>query len=117
MKKILRLCLTIAAFVATSGRALAEEQGLLDPLAKTTPTLDALMTSLMNRIPYFLGGFAFIAILYSGAIYVLALGDTNKMEMAKKNITWVVIGILAAASVFAVIEIIIKITNPIAPVS
>jgi len=113
MKKILRLCLIIAAFVATSGRAFAQDLSSLE----ITPDYNTLVGSLMNRIPYFLGGFAFIAILYSGAIYVLALGDTNKMEMAKKNITWVIVGILAAASVFAVIEIIIKITNPIVPVS
>lgn len=102
-----------AMFSATTGRALAQDLSSLE----ITPSFNVLTASLMNRIPYFLGGFAFIAILYSGAIYVLALGDTNKMEMAKKNITWVIIGILAAASVFAVIEIIIKITNPIAPVS
>lgn len=106
MKKILHFFLTIAAFVAMSGRALAQDLSSL----QTTPDLNILMASLMNRIPYFLGGFAFIALLYSGAIYVLALGDTNKMEMAKKNITWVIIGVLAAASVFAVIEIVIKLT-------
>jgi hypothetical protein len=71
----------------------------------------ALMTSLMNRIPVFLGGFAFLALLYSGGLYLFALGDANRMEMAKKNITWTIIGILAVALVFIVIKVVIQITT------
>lgn len=71
-----------------------------------TPDIDILLPTLMNRIPVYLGGFAFIALVYSGAMYVLALGDTNKMEAAKKNITWTLIGIIAAMSVWAIIKLI-----------
>lgn len=72
--------------------------------------LTDLLNSLLNRIPYFLGGLALLALLYSGFIYVTAFGDATKMETAKKNITWTVIGIIAVAAIYAIIRIVVAIT-------
>lgn len=78
---------------------------------QVTPDYGPLLNSLMNRIPVFLGAFAFLALLYSGGIYIFALGDASRMEMAKKNITWTVVGILAVALIYIVIRIAIQITS------
>lgn len=63
------------------------------------------LSYLLNLAPYFLGGLAFLAILYSGAMYVLAFGDPTKMETAKKNLTWTIIGIVAVAGVYIMITL------------
>lgn len=84
----------------------------LDPTIAAGGSFFQLIDEVMNRLPYFLGGLAFLALLYSGAIYIGALGDPTKMEAAKKNLTWTAIGILASASVFIVIKLILWITNP-----
>ncbi len=70
-----------------------------------------LANSLINRLPYFLGGLAFVAILYSGALYILALGDPAKTETAKKNFTWTIIGIITISSIYMVISLIVYLTN------
>ncbi|MCX6809190.1 MAG: hypothetical protein NTZ65_00310 [Candidatus Berkelbacteria bacterium] len=71
----------------------------------------SLMTSIINRLPIWLGGFAFLALLYSGFIYLTSFGDATKMESAKKNLTWTVTGIIGVFSVFAIMKLIILITN------
>ena len=73
----------------------------------TNDALNNLANNLINRIPYYLGGLALLALLYSGAMYMLALGDPTKMETAKKNITWTVTGILAILAIYAVIGVIV----------
>jgi len=99
--------------------------GILAPLAtradddvaninKLNPTFGNiydLSQSITDRIPTFLGGLAFLAILYSGAIYITSFGDATKMEQAKKNLTWTVIGIIAAAAVYGIITAILWITT------
>lgn len=65
-----------------------------------------LVNSVLERLPFFLTALAFAAFLYSGAMYVFAMGDTNKMEAAKKNLTWATIGMLAMSLVLVVIKVI-----------
>ncbi len=71
-----------------------------------------LVSNMLGRIPYYLGGLALLALLYSGAIYILALGDATKMEAGKKNITWVVTGILAVFAMYAIIAIVAWLGTP-----
>jgi len=70
-----------------------------------------LANSILNRIPYFLGGLALAAIIYSGALYILALGDATKIETAKKNFSWTIVGILATMSIYMVIALIVWLTK------
>lgn len=99
--------------IIQSGTAHAQTIEDLNP----TPFKDVsqLANSLINRVPYFLGALAFLAIIYSGVLYVLALGDPSKTEMAKKNFTWTIIGVIAISSIYMVIALIVWITsnNPI----
>ena len=89
----------------------------LDPTAWSSQATSGngfwmLLSNMLDRAPYYLGGLALLALLYSGAMYVMAMGDASKMETAKKNITWVVIGIIAVASVAAVLAVIGWLANP-----
>ena len=95
---------------------LAQNLSSFDPTPDGS-TMTTLASSLLNRAPYILGGLALAALIYSGFMYMTAYGDTAKMEQAKKNITGVIIGIIAIASVSIIIKIILtvisatKITN------
>lgn len=71
-----------------------------------------LLNSILDRIPIFLGGLALLALIYSSLMYILALGDPAKMEAAKKNIGWAVVGILLASSVYLIIYLASWITRP-----
>ncbi len=73
--------------------------------------LSTVANSVLNRIPYFLGGFALLALLYSGFMYLTAFGDATKMEQAKKNISWTIIGIIAVATISIVMNLILKVLS------
>jgi len=120
-ERLLKLFLFLSGIIFLPANVLAltpEEAALrsLDPTVANVNkqgTIFELIDDVMNRLPYFLGGLAFLALLISGAIYVSSLGDPTRMEVAKKNLTWTVIGILAASTVFIAIKVILWVTNPL----
>ena len=81
----------------------------LDPTPRVS--YDVLASSLLNRAPYYLGGLALLALIYSGFMYLTAYGDATKMEQAKKNISWTIIGIIAISATSVIIDIILKIIS------
>jgi len=74
-------------------------------------TLFAMMSHILNLIPVLLGGLAFFAIIYSAILYLTAMGDPGRMEVAKKNITWIAIGVIVVASTFIIIRIVVNIVG------
>lgn len=94
-------------------------QGMDISVAKNVTGQNAIIQmaqSLLDRLPYILTILAFAALLYSGGMYVLALGDAQKQETAKKNLTWAIYGMLAMSLVLLGIKIVVFIasqTNPI----
>lgn len=62
------------------------------------------LDNITERLPFYLTGLAFIALLYSGGMYIFALGDATKMEAAKKNMTWAAIGMLVLALIGVIIR-------------
>lgn len=77
-----------------------------------TPDTTSLLDSLLNRIPVYLGALAIIALLIAGVQYAFAYGDPSKQEQAKKNISWTVIGIIAASSVTILIKLAVWFVKP-----
>ncbi len=77
-----------------------------------TPDTTSLIDSLLNRIPVYLGALAILALLIAGIQYAFAYGDAAKQEQAKKNITWTVIGIIAASSITLLIKLAIWFVKP-----
>ena len=92
---------TIVGDVAKSSAACTGENAVDSSVA-----IYRVIDSILERLPFFLTALAFVAFLFSGAMYVFAMGDTNKMEAAKKNLTWATIGMLAMSLVLVVIKII-----------
>jgi len=78
----------------------------------TASAVSGILNYILNLAPYFLGALAFLAILYSGAMYVLSFGDPTKMETAKKNLTWTIIGIVAVAGVYIMITLATGLIRP-----
>lgn len=70
-----------------------------------------MLSYFLNLMPYLLGGLAFFGLLYSSIIYLSAMGDSGKIETAKKNITWIVTGIVAIATTLIIIRIIFNIVG------
>jgi prepilin signal peptidase PulO-like enzyme (type II secretory pathway) len=71
-----------------------------DPRVGVTSALD----NIIDRLPFYLTGLAFFAFLYSGGMYIFALGDANKQETAKKNMLWTATGMVIMALIGASIR-------------
>lgn len=73
----------------------------------TLPTsIPGIATNALDWILTFAGGFAVLAIIYSGFMYITSGGDSAQAETAKKNFTWAVIGVvLIALSMFIVSQV------------
>ncbi len=96
-----------------------------DGLKKMDPTYGAFETStgssrsvvfemmsyFIDLLPVLLGALAFFAILYSAVLYLTAMGDPSRMEAAKKNITWVAMGVIAIAVTLIIINIVVNIAG------
>lgn len=70
-----------------------------------------MMSYFIDLLPVLLGALAFFAILYSAVLYLTAMGDPSRMESAKKNITWVAMGVVAIAVTLIVINIVVNIAG------
>lgn len=107
IEKIISLIFGQVAYAKTVDDLLKEG----DKTVAKNGSLLTLASSLVDRIPYILGALAVFAMMYSGFLYVMALGDPTKMESAKKNITWVFTGILAVAAIIIIMKIAINVTG------
>jgi hypothetical protein len=72
---------------------------------------EAAASSLLDRLPFFLTVLAFGSLLYSGGMYVFAMGDPTKMENAKKNLTWTAYGMIAMSTILIVIKLVAKLSS------
>lgn len=73
--------------------------------------LQVMAESFLDKLPYILTVLAFASLLFSGGMYVLAMGDATKMEQAKKNIMWTVYGMIAMSLVLVGIRIVTTIAS------
>lgn len=108
-KFILALPITLLPAIAKAGTFTSLDQ--LDPSIGGGGGIESLASSLLSRIPYFLGGLALLAILYSGAMYIFAMGDPSKFETAKKNLMWTIIGIIAVAAIYPAIAVVMYLSS------
>ena len=51
---------------------------------------------------------AVIIILISGIQYALAMGDDEKINIAKRNFKWSIIGLIIAITAYGIVEFVIK---------
>jgi len=61
------------------------------------------------------GVIAVLALVYSGVMYITSGGNEEQAAIAKKNIVWVVIGLVLIASALIIVRVIINILNSGSP--
>lgn len=95
----------------------SSELSNIDPTIKAFPgstgqsVVFSIMSYVLNLIPVLLGGLAFFAILYSAILYLGAMGDPSKIETAKKNITWIAMGVVMVALTLIIIRVVFNIVG------
>ena len=68
--------------------------------------ISELIVAVGNWLLILVGVLAVIAIIYSGIMYMTAGGDQSKAEVAKKNLTWAILGLIIALLALVIINII-----------
>lgn len=96
MLKKLTLSLTAAVLPSV---ALADEAktytaptvGILDP---TTTSISTIIEKIISWVLLFAGAIAVLFIIYAGFMYVTSAGNKERIETAKKTLTFAVIGLI-----------------------
>lgn len=123
MKKITRqlylgLGLIAAFFVMQTGVALAGDNVLCPPNAPRSEVCanqddpiagdDGLIYDAVQIISIVAGIVAVVMIMYSGYLYIAAGGDNNKIQEAKKTLTWSVVGLIVIVLARSIILFVIS---------
>ncbi len=123
-KTLLTLSLLIAIFMATSAIASAYQ---IDPTLRPTNEGFALKDEIKSQgaagaailvlqiiaggMLYFAGPIAVIMIAFSAFTMVMSGTESEKLEQAKKHLTWSIIGLIAIIFSYSLVRIIIVFIN------
>ena len=80
-----------------------------DPTGYSLDSVAQMITSVTNYALDIAGVIAFIMILYASIMYLTSYGEESKAEIAKKTLTWSIIGILAVVFAKSIILIVYNI--------
>lgn len=78
------------------------------------PTIRCIICVLQNSINFLTGAAAIVAlfiIVYAGVTFVTSNGDKEKVEIAKKTLTYGIIGLILISTVFVIMKIIADISG------
>lgn len=68
----------------------------------------ALIVTIINFFLFFLGLIATIMIIYGGVTYVTAAGEQERVDSAKKIITYAIVGIIIVLLSFAIVNTVLQ---------
>lgn len=88
----------------------AEETELTSPIGEID-LLNLIGGRIIPAILGFVGVLAVLAVIYGGITYMISFGNEQKMETGKKILTYAVLGILAIAASYMIINTIISLTT------
>lgn len=77
----------------------------------TLSCIPIIIQNVINAALAFAGVVALILIIYSGTRYITSKGDPQKVEDAKKTLTWAVVGLIIIFLSFFIVAIISKVTG------
>jgi len=81
--------------IITAGKAFdLGKLGTVSFLPTKVNSLSDLVTVIINWLLGLAGALAVVAIIYSGIMYMMAGGDTEKAVTARKNLLWAIIGLI-----------------------
>jgi hypothetical protein len=89
-----------ASGLTGNGIDIPKNTGLPDPQGGIKQILTNLLTWLLGIV----GIIALIGFVISGIQYIISTGDDTKMETAKKNMTYSIIGIIVALAGFVIVQ-------------
>ena len=78
-----------------------------DPKAAQKYVNDNLLTGITNNIFIFMLAISVGAIIVAGILYVLSMGDSEKLKRAKDIIQWTIVGIVIAALSYTAVSILV----------
>jgi type II secretory pathway component PulF len=79
---------------------IAKASGVIDD----APSIPELLLNILNFLLQIFGIIAIIALAISGIIYLTAYGDEDRIKLAKKSVTYSIIGTIVALSGMVVIK-------------
>jgi hypothetical protein len=106
MKNIKKISLLLVASFLSVGNALADT-GYTYPqvgLPDNPGGIAGILTNVLNWLLLVIGVVAVIAFVISGLQYMISAGDEKDMETAKLNLTYSILGIIAALSGYLIVR-------------
>jgi hypothetical protein len=73
------------------------------------PTVLQVGERVLNFLLQMFGVVAIIAVLGSGILYITSFGDESRMQMAKRWLIWVVVGVIVGLGALVIIRQIVSI--------
>ncbi|PCI29707.1 hypothetical protein COB52_02215 [Candidatus Kaiserbacteria bacterium] len=116
MKKILfSISMFLLSFpgVVSAACARGVGKGFQNPLCKGLDTVAGFTEAFLNVVTQILFPVAVLFIVYSGFLFAMAGGNTDKLTKAKGNLLWVIIGVALLLGAFALATLIKGTIDPI----
>ncbi len=88
-------------------------KGFQNPLCNGLDTVAGFTEAFLNVVTQILFPVAVLFIVYSGFLFVMARGNSDKLGEAKSNFLWVVIGVALLLGAFALATLIKGTIDPI----
>lgn len=70
----------------------------------SAPNISELLLNIFNFLLQIFGIIAIIALAVSGILYLTAAGDEDRTELAKKSVTYSIVGIVVALSGIIIVK-------------
>lgn len=77
----------------------------------TLGCIPVLIQNVVNAALAFSGLVALVIIIYSGITYITSHGDPQKVESAKKTMTWAIVGLVIVFLSFFIVRLISQLTG------
>lgn len=84
-----------------------------NPETAATQTLILYVGGLVSKVLLFAGSVSIIFLIYSGANYILAFGKDERVENAKRGVTWSIGGLIIILLSYAIVRGIITIITQV----
>lgn len=100
----------LVSILPVSAQGMISEKDQPSRIADATGGADDFRTLAQTFLSFFLGFLGFIAvmmIIYAGILYITAQGEQDKVDKAKKIITYSVVGILIILLSYAIVSTIL----------
>ncbi|MDP3997025.1 MAG: hypothetical protein Q8P73_00790 [bacterium] len=76
--------------------------GFTNPLGSVTK-IELFLQNIINWLLGLVGLLALLALIWGGIMYVVSLGDDNRVQHAKKIIFWAIVGLIVIALSYTII--------------